>query len=179
MLTTLHNRLASLATWPIVSILLVAFIMCQQGFGWRQKALHYIEPPDVKIWYDSTELNAIFRCWTTTGRTLYGWTEVTLDLVFLLTYGLLFAILLAQLFRTGAWRGLILVPLVGALADLGENTLLTFLAWSTQDPDSRLVFAAACFTAVKIVLFTITLLLLLAGGFVNWRSGPAVQGPRP
>jgi hypothetical protein len=62
---------------------------------------------------------------------------------------------------------LILVSLVGAVTGLGENTLLTFLAWSTQDPDSRPVFAAACSTAAKIILFTITLLLLLAGGSVN------------
>jgi hypothetical protein len=164
MLTSIHSLLTSLATWPIVSLLLVGFIVCQQGFGWRQKKLGYTKPPDVLGWYTPTQIRHLFKSWGPSSRTLYAWTEVTLDFAFLLIYGTLFGVLLAQLFRSGWTSGLVLVPLAGAAADLAENTLLTWLVCTYDGQEHSVVWVAACFTALKIILFVASLLLLLAGG---------------
>jgi hypothetical protein len=170
MLSAIHNRFYTLATWPFVAVLIVVFILCQLGFSWRQRALGGLsEVPDARFGYTPGEIHNLFEDWGVGRRELYARTEVTLDLAFPLVYGTLFAVFSARLFRNGLWRLAVLVPLFGALADLIENFMMAFLAWSYDGHESPLVWAAACFTEVKIVCFGASLLLLLAGGVAGLR----------
>jgi hypothetical protein len=170
MLSAIHNRFFNLGTWPFVALLVVVFILCQQGFVWRQRALGGLsEVPDARFGYTPREIRNLFEDWGVGRRELYARTEVTLDLAFPLVYGTLFAVFSARLFRKGLWRWALLVPLSGALADLIENFMIAYLAWSYDGHESPLVRAAACFTEVKLVCFIASLLLLLAGGVAGFR----------
>lgn len=182
MITPIHDWLTSLATWPIVSLLLVGFLACQQGFDWRQKKLAYTSTPDVRGWYSPDDIRDLFGKWGSDRLSLYAWTEVTLDLVFPPVYGLLFATLTAQLFPTGPWGWLVIVPLAGAVADLSENVTMASLAWTFDDQKSPAVWAvavraAACFTAVKIACFVASCLILLAGGVAGLGHSPTLPMP--
>lgn len=160
----IHDRMTSLARWPVVALLLVGFLACQQGFTWRHRQLGDAETPDARGWYTPDEIRDVFEAWGAERRSLYAWTEVTLDAVFPPIYGTLFAVLTARLFRVGGRRWLVVVPLVGAAADLLENITAAALAWTFDGRASPVTWAAACFTAVKTACFVGSLLILLAGG---------------
>jgi hypothetical protein len=150
-----------------------------------QRAQAASEVPDARFGYTPGEIRSLFEDWGVGRRELYARTEVTLDLAFPLVYGTLFAVFSARLFRKGLWRWALLVPLSGALADLIENFMIAYLAWSYDGHESPLVRAAACFTEVKFVCFVASLLLLLAGGVVGLRRDKtsiqiyASSAPRP
>lgn len=179
MLNSIHNRLTSLATWPVVSLLLVGFLACQSGFDWRHRALGHAETPESLKWYTPGEICKLFEEWGDDRLALYAWTEVTLDLAFPLIYGTLFAVLIARLFQVGQWRWAVMVPLCGAAVDLMENATTAALAWSYiyNKQESPVAWAAACFTVVKIVCFVVSGLLLLGGGVAGlWRSRAETGG---
>lgn len=180
MLDAVHNRLTRLATWPAVAVLVVVFIACQQGFTWRQHALGPdMATPDARFGYTPGEIRDLFESWGPERRVLYARTEVTLDVVFPLTYGGLFGALAARLFRRGPWRWAVMVPVVTATADLAENGTLAVLAWQYDGQESPAVWAAAGFTVLKVVGFVLSLLLLLGGGAFGRCCGAARPGTAP
>ena len=83
-------------------------------------------------------------------------TELTLDLVFPLLYGALFAAPLARLATPGWRRWLIALPVGAAGADLLENFTIAYLAWTQP-----LAWLAYAFTLAKNILLAATLLALL------------------
>lgn len=96
-------------------------------------------------------------------RAVYAATGLTIDMVFPVAYGLLFAILLFRLFVAPLW----LLPLVLAAADALENATVTALALGYTGAPSPLAWAAAAFTLAKTVLIVTT--LGAAGiGAVRW-----------
>lgn len=126
-----------------------------------------LESPDSRIGgYDAATLEALFTCWGPKGRALYAKTQVTLDLAFPLTYGLLLGLLVLNLARAGQER-LVLVPLLTLIADLGENLLLARLAWQGAPVEESLARTALAFTYVKFALFATSLALILGLGV--WR----------
>lgn len=167
MFAAIHRRLASLATWPVVSLLFVGFVACTQGFSWRHQKLGYTDTPDARFWYTPGEVRELFEEWGPARRNLYAWTEVTLDLAFPLIYGTLFAVLVARLFRADRCRRVAAVPLLGAATDLLENGTAAALAWTYDGRESPAVWAATAFTAVKTTCFIVSLFLLLAGGIAG------------
>lgn len=163
-----------LITWPAVGLLLVLFLLCQQGFGKRADALgcgH--ETLDVQGWYTPEKAHELLREMGPDGRHLYAVTELTLDLVFPAVYSGLFAGLIGNLFPPRAARRLALVPVVGALADWSENGLAAYLAWTFDplrvDPVARV---AAVATLVKTVLFVASGLAIVVGAVLSIRRGP-------
>ncbi|WP_152051479.1 hypothetical protein [Tautonia marina] len=167
---TLHQRVEALGTWPNVALLLVAFLVCLQGFDWRQE---WLEPtpqiPDARPGYTPEELREVFEVWGQAKRQRYAITQVTLDGIFPLVYGLLFAICVAQLFTGKRVRWLVVVPMLAMLADLVENMLLALLAWNDQDDASPLAWIAAASTLAKFSFFSASLILLVVGGIAGRR----------
>ncbi|WP_169975779.1 hypothetical protein [Tautonia rosea] len=166
----LHRRVESWGTWPNVALLLVAFLACLKGFDWRQKWLGpSSDLPDARLGYTPDELRAVFDAWGQGRCQLYAITQVTLDAAFPLVYGLLFALCVARLFTGDRGRWLVVVPLLAMLADLVENVILAFLAWSARETIPPLAWIASAATLTKFAFFGASLLLLLVGGIAGRR----------
>src|SRR5262245_2557775 len=122
MLDVLHARFMALATWPLIALLVAAYILIQLAFDKRAEFLG-TEPsvPDVRTrGYTPQDIACLIRTWGPDKARLYAITQVTLDLVFPVVYGLLFATLMAQVYSSGYWRLFVLLPLIAVVTDLGE-----------------------------------------------------------
>lgn len=149
------------AGWPTASLLVLGMWACQLGFFWRSERLGHADLLDARQWYSPEEAATLLEGLGASGRSLYAWTEISLDLAFPVLYGLLFALLLARVFRYGrVWP---LLPLAAAVADLLENALIATLAWTYSGGATPLAWAAAVFTALKSGLLLLALVALLVG----------------
>lgn len=107
--------------------LFIANLACIAGFNWRQSQLK-LEPPDAKRHYSPDELYAFLEGIGESGRRLYAWTQVTLDVIYPVVYCLLFAVLLVVLWRWEKLRCVVLLPLLTGVFDLLENFTTAYLA---------------------------------------------------
>jgi hypothetical protein len=98
---------------------------------------------------------------------------MTLDVVFPLVYGGLFAALIAHVYRPRLARVLVCVPLLTVASDLVENTLLSYYAWNFDGKQwPLLIWGATTATALKFVLFIVSLLIVGAGGLLSLATHP-------
>lgn len=123
---------------------------------------HFFTPPQDVYRYFS-DLGA-------PGRQLYALSEVTLDLLYPLLYGIFLGLLIAWLCSrlfpaSSGLRWLPLLPLAGALADLGENLSITVLLLVYPSQLPWLVYLANLFGMLKwaFVLSSLALILLGSG----------------
>ena len=175
----LYSRFDRIATWPVAALLVVIVLLCNFGFSWRQGALGYgNDVLDARRGYTPADVQTLFENLGEGGRRLYATTEVTLDLVFPLAYGALFAILIARA-HGPARAGLLWFPLLTTVTDFCENGSIVVLALTYAGQPSPLAWVAAACTVVKSVLFVVSLLLVLAGGIMGLRtaSPPGAQPP--
>ncbi|MYD90031.1 MAG: hypothetical protein F4Y08_06790 [Caldilineaceae bacterium SB0662_bin_9] len=136
---------------------------CVAGLAWRQERLAGLEL-DSRGWYTPEEAAALFNDLErldANARAFYATTALTIDMVFPVCYGLLFAVLLFRLFRSGA--PLYLLPLALATADVLENITVAVLALSHDGAPSPLAWLAAVFTLTKTVLIVATLAAVCTG----------------
>ncbi|MGD8570757.1 MAG: hypothetical protein PVJ39_21905 [Gammaproteobacteria bacterium] len=165
MIQLLISGLRRVPSWPMVGLLFVAFLLCDFAFGWRSDQLFSPNKVlDARGWYSPDEAKVLFERLGDEGRWLYAKTEVTLDLAFPLIYGTLFLLLTLRLYHESVAKRLMLVPLIAMVADLLENSLIAYLAWTFDGQASALTWLAAIFTAVKTAAFVGALLVILAGG---------------
>jgi hypothetical protein len=152
------------ATWPKVSLLFFLFLLCMRGFNWRQEALGCENKVlDARFWYTPDEAQCLFRRLGVESRRLYAITELTLDLIFPVVYGVLFAFLLIHLYPRQHVQALLLIPLAAMMLDIVENVLIAYLALSFDGSGSPVTRVAAVFTSAKFVCFLLSLVLILAG----------------
>ena len=147
---------------------LVGVVGCVAGLAWRQSRLAGLDLLDSRGWYTPEDAANLFDALDrldASARAVYAATALTIDMVFPVSYGLLFAVLLFRLFRDGA--RLYLLPLAAALADALENITVAVLALSHDGAPSPLAWPAAVFTLVKTVLFVATLAAVFVGG-MRW-----------
>jgi hypothetical protein len=166
-----HSSLEHLATWPIVALLFIVFIMCAQGFEWRRKILGYDNRAlDGRFWYSPDDACNFLRNIGENGRRLYAVTELTLDVLFPLVYGTLFAALIIHVYARESGRFLVLVPLLTVVFDILENIITAYLAWQFDDRTSPVARGAAILTATKSGLFILSLTLIVIGSLITaWR----------
>ena len=150
------------ANWPTITLLFVAFLLCNQAFAWRQSRLEH-EVLDVRSWYTPGEVAELMESLGADGRSLYATTQVTLDVAFPLIYGAILAILIVRLYREELARRLLAVPLVAVLADLLENVTAAFLAWTFTDEASSLAWFSAVCTLTKSAALLGALVVVLVG----------------
>jgi hypothetical protein len=167
-----YNQLERVASWQVVALLFVLFIICAQGFEWRHKKLGYENPsPDGRGWYSPVEVRDFLHNIKEEGRRTYYTTELTLDLLFPLVYGTLFASFITHVYARKSAKILSLVPLLAVICDLMENIILAYLAWQFDEQPSPVARIAAMATAVKSGLFILSLLLILWGAlWTIWRT---------
>jgi hypothetical protein len=182
MIQLLVSGLRRVPAWPMAGLLVVAFLLCDFAFGWRSDQLFSPEKVlDARGWYSPDEAKVLFERLGDEGRLLYAKTEVTLDLAFPFIYGTLFLLLTLRLYEEGVARRLMLVPLIAMVADLLENSLIAYLAWTFNGQASALTWVAALFTAIKTAAFMGALLVILGGGIKGVMGKPgnshAASGP--
>src|SRR5262245_5823950 len=113
MQTRLYNLIHRLATWPVVALLFIAYIICGQGFVWRQIKLGpQLQLLDTRFLYSPVEAQKLFEMLGQQGRQIYAITELSLDLIFPFIYGSLLAIFLVRLYSSNMGNFLILLPLL-------------------------------------------------------------------
>lgn len=172
MWNNIYNQLERFASWQVVALLFVLFIICAQGFEWRRKKLGYENPGlDGRGWYSPAEVRDFLHNIKGAGRRIYYTTELTLDLLFPLVYGALFASLITHVYARESAKVLVLVPLLAVLFDVLENLVLSYLAWAFDEQASPVARGAAILTAVKSVMFILSILLILGGALCTiWRT---------
>ena len=175
MLTSLFNmhdrirrRLQRLATRRVVIPTVLVVLLCVAGFEWRDARLGGLELLDTRQWYTPEQAADLFRALDRLdprARAVYAWTEVSIDLIFPVAYGLLFALLLLRVFEDG--RRFYLLPIAGAAADVFENLSIALLASTYDGAPSSLAKVAAALTLLKSGMILATLAAAI-GGTVRW-----------
>ena len=168
----MHDRirrgLQRLATRRVVIPTVLATLLCLAGFEWRDARLDGLELLDTRQWYTPEEAAALFGALDRLdprARAVYAWTEVSIDLIFPIAYGLLFALLLLRLF--GDRRRFYLLPIAGAAADVFENLSIALLASTHDGGPTSWTRVAAAFTLLKSGLILATLTAAV-GGVIRW-----------
>ena len=156
--------LQRLATRRVVIPTLLAALLCLAGFEWRDARLGGLELLDTRQWYTPEQAAALFGALDRLdprARAVYAWTEVSIDMIFPVAYGLLFALLLLRLFGDG--RPFYLLPITGAAADVFENISIAVLASTYDGTPSSWARVAAVFTLLKSGLILATLAAAVGG----------------
>ena len=178
MLDGLYQWCEPKATWAIFTLLFIAFLIFAQLFEQRHKALGYenqmldgrgwYSPPDVKSLFEAIETRDTdyLKVFKTKGLNLYAVTELTLDLVFPFIYCFLIIIPIIRLYSPGNAKYLILLPIIAALADLFENALIAYLAFTFDKDVSSIAYVAAVFTLIKTALLLICVIIVLPVGAI-------------
>ena len=174
-----HDRirpgLQRLATRRVVIPTVLVALLCVAGFQWRDTRLGGLEPLDTRQWYTPEQAADLFGALDrldSRARAVYAWTEVSIDMIFPVTYGLLFALLLLCLFKHG--RPFYLLPIAGAAADVFENISIALLASTYDGAPSSWTRVAAVFTLLKSG-FLLATLAVAVGGAIR----PLWTGRRP
>ena len=179
MLTRLYNLIYRLATWPVVALLFIAYILSNQGFVWRQTKLDsQLHLLDTRFLYSPADAQNLFEILGHRGRAIYAITELSLDFMFPFIYGLLLAIFLVRLYSGHAGKLLIILPLLTMSADLLENATVAYLALSFGGKTSAFAWASTVFTATKWMSFLVCFLIILKGGLAGlWKlqQGTAIE----
>ena len=162
MTSSIRAAMERWATRRVVLAAVAGVFACVAGLAWRQNRLGGLELLDVRGWYTPAEAAALFDALDRLGaqaRTVYAVTGLTIDMLFPVAYGLLFAIMLVRLFRAPLW----MLPLALASADALENATIAALVLGYAGGTSPLAWVAAAFTLVKTVLIVAVLAATIAG----------------
>ena len=160
--------LQRLATRRVVFPTVLAALLCVAAFQWRAARLGGLELLDTRQWYTPEQAAALFGALDRLdprARTVYAWTEVSVDLIFPAAYGLLLALALLRLYGNG--RPFYLLPIAGAVADVFENISIAVLAATYDGAPSSWTRVAAVFTLLKSVLI-LAALAAVVGGAIRW-----------
>lgn len=160
--------LQRLATRRVVISTVLAALLCLAAFQWRDARLGGLELLDTRQWYTPDQAATLFRALDRLdprARAVYAWTEVSVDLIFPVAYGLLLALALLRLFGNG--RPVYLLPIAGAVADVLENVSIALLAATYDGAVSSWTRVAAAFTLLKSVLI-LAALVAAVYGTIRW-----------
>lgn len=150
------------ANWKTATAAIVACVASVVGLVWRQGQLPGQVLLDSRFWYTPDEAAALFASLDQLdagARSFVATTGMTIDLLFPLAYGLLFAILLVKVYQSPIY----LLALGTMVADILENSTVAILALSYDGGPSGLTWLAACFTLTKAVLFNLSILMIVIG----------------
>ena len=162
----LYDYLAPYATGPILVCLFIVFVGLVAGFQLRGiifgKGVKTLDGHILTV-YTPGDVKAIFDKLKDDNRKIYAWTQVTLDIAFPLVYGAFMALLIICFYQPEWARWLVLIPCVGAGADVLENLTAAVLAWRYTGEECSLSWVATAFTFIK---WTLVLASLVVTGLI-------------
>lgn len=151
MCDSLYESVNRITSWWMIALLVVANIACIAGFSWRERSFDIQKSPDAyQRGYTSKQVHDFLQNIGSNGRSLYVKTQLTLDVVYPVVYGLLFAMLLVVFFCWETTRCVVLLPVATVVFDLLENFSTVFLAKTfTEEHVSDFAKVASIFTQAK------------------------------
>ena len=165
----IQSALVFLNNFGIALVASVIFTLCIIIFKVRRERLATTKPaPDIRFaGYTYSEIYDWLHELNPAGRRLYAASQWTLDLAFPLAYGALFASLIAILVNSLDTRAhmlgvAIVLPAATVVLDLIENTLTSYMACVYPRLSAPLIAVASTTTRLKIALFIVCLLVVLA-----------------
>ena len=145
--------MAADATWPVFVSLTILLVGLSAGFQLRRilfgKQVKTLDAYVLKV-YTPGDVKAFFDELGEDHRKIYAWTQVTLDIAYPLVYGTLLALLIVSLHRPEWARWLVLVPCLGAGADVLDNGTAAVLAWRYTGSESALSWVATVFYVYQV-----------------------------
>ena len=166
----LYDRLSPYATPSVFVSLIILIVGLSAGFQLRQIVFgDQVTTLDVRVLevYTPADVKALFDELGDDHRTIYAWTQVTLDLAYPLAYGVFLALLIVVVYREPWARRLVMIPCLGAGADWLENATSAMLAWSYTGEVSALAWGASIFSFAKWVL-GLASVAIIGVGVVLW-----------
>lgn len=175
MQTPIIFLLNKFGNWSCLIVSLIVSGLCIQSFMWRSNKLMLSaenELLDSRFSYNPTDVQQFFAHLNkidtnidiaNNGLKLYALTQVTLDFIFPLAYGILFTALIFILYQENPPQWLLWLPTLAIVADIGENFTLAFLAWTYSESSSPLAWIAYIFTFTKWIMFFSSLLIIIIG----------------
>lgn len=171
-MTTPTNFLDRMANWKSLVVLLIFYASFPAYWLKNAEATinHLAGKPvgviDLTIGYDPARTLRMVANYGPAARAYYARTELTADVAYPLTYGLLFAVILTLLFRNKApklFRWVTLLPLASLLFDYLENAAIVSLL--TTYPAQSPTLAGLCEVAKvgKWLSFGLVILSMLYG----------------
>lgn len=176
------NWLFKISTWRTTAVLLAANFTLQ--------AIIFLliypmisattEPLDTRVGLSEATIRAFLQEIGMEGRKIYALNELTLDMLFPMTYAVAYALLVVQLVKSCGQKQtplkyLALLPIAIALCDVLENTLIVLGIQSWPVLNSNLVPSLAAANLCKhilnlLLLSALSVLLFWALGLRAWRQ---------
>jgi hypothetical protein len=161
----------------VVFVLFVALVLPRQAAS-AEAATGGVGSPDTSFLYSADDLYRFAQAYGEQGRAAYVRARFTFDVIFPLVYGFFLTATIswvfARSFRPGVWRRANLVPLLGVLFDLLENTSTSLVMLRYPQPTLVIDTLAPAFTLVKWIFVSGSFGLLLVGiaaGVWRWFVG--------
>ncbi|HEB58022.1 MAG TPA: hypothetical protein ENJ01_02255 [Gammaproteobacteria bacterium] len=154
-------------TWAVFALFFSLLVACVAGFQWRGRKIGAdLKLLDGRFQYSPAVAWELFTELQRRGKLkFYGYTEISLDLLFPFVYVSFFAILLVHVVPPENARWLVWVPVIGGLADLVENFMIAGMAFTFRGDVPRLAAVSRYFTALKFLCLSGSLLVITLGAF--------------
>ena len=141
---------------------LIAMVACGLGFSELQMRLGADIIDVLRGGYDADMVQERFLIYGEAGRALYARAALSLDVVYPLAYSTFFACLIVMGGVSSRARYLVIVPIVVALLDLGENISIYLLLTNFPDITDAQILRASTLTMAKWA--AVGLMMFLAFG---------------
>ena len=147
--------------WALV-FSLITMVACGLGFSELQMRLGANIIDVLRGGYDADMVQERFLIYGEAGRVLYARAALSLDVVYPFAYSTFFACLIVMGAVSSRARYLVIVPIVVALLDLGENVSIYLLLTNFPDITDAQIASASTLTVAK--WWMVVLMLLVAFG---------------
>lgn len=154
------------AELPIVLVFVLAWLGCTFAFNCRSKKLGHKSLDSAYLWYSQTDAKTFLHAIGPDGRNLYAATQLTLDLVYPIVYGVLLGWLLVCVYPPEWSEWIVWLPLLAVMFDLGENFTTAYLALTFAETESTIATMAAICTLMKWSMLSLGALAFVGGGIV-------------
>ena len=141
---------------------LITMIACGLAFSELQMRLGDDIIDVLHSGYDADMVQERFLIYGEEGRSLYARAALSLDVVYPLAYSTFFACLIVMGAVSSRARYLVIVPIVVALLDMGENISIYLLLTNFPDMTEAQIARASALTVAK--WWMVVLMLLVAFG---------------
>ena len=146
---------------------LIAIVACGLGFNELQMRLGADIIDVLRGGYDADMVQERFLIYGESGRALYARAALSLDVVYPLAYSTFFACLIVIGAVSSGARYLVIVPIVVALLDLGENVSIYLLLTNFPGVTDAQIARASTLTVAKWWMVVLMLLVVFGQLFVR------------
>lgn len=170
------NRLPKNFLWLTGAWVIITNTILFPFFGARMDPAGQQIPLDLHLGFSKSDAEAVLAAYGAQGREVYFLTELTVDLIYPITYAIFFGLLLlraaqrATIVPAGFAYQLIALPFVAALGDFIENAALVTLVHQFPTLGSTTVLVANTGQLLKWVAIIASVICLLSWWGIGWQK---------